>query len=260
MSATTETKVGSISGVFDDDALEQIRDVFAAVRGRLEEVENLLPLDHRDGVTLLVEELDDRILVDAIRFVLELFDARGHFEHAVAPFERMQRFGDAIERIADDLDEPLRTAADARDLIEPNHGRRRINGVHHIVERAGKRVNIFAVQRRDERTVEAVNDGPRAAIARVLDFLDRLDFRDIGGVRRDHLFQNAGTGTNFLRQADEFLEKVVVSRNQTKRGHRTSGAPIVARGGQPNCPRSGLVDKYPRKSMAYMPGIAGISL
>src|SRR5678815_3128654 len=124
MSATTETKVASISGVFDHDAFEQVRDVFAAIGGSLEEVENLLPLDHRDRVPLLIEELDDGVLMHAVCLVLELFDARGHLENAIAAFQRGECFADAVERLADDLHEPLGSGAHARDLIKTNHRRR----------------------------------------------------------------------------------------------------------------------------------------
>ena len=43
------------------------------------------------GSRLLVEQLDDRVLVHAVGLVLELLDARGELEHAVALLERGQR-------------------------------------------------------------------------------------------------------------------------------------------------------------------------
>ena len=42
--------------VLDDDAFEHVGDVFAAIGGLLEEVEDLLPLDDRDRVLLLFEQ------------------------------------------------------------------------------------------------------------------------------------------------------------------------------------------------------------
>src|SRR5262245_63320096 len=118
MSATTETSVGSISGVFDDNAFEQIGDVFTPVRGRLEEVENLLPLDDRDRVAFLIEELDDGVLMDAIGLVFELLDAGSRFEDAVvAAFKSVQCVRDAVERLAGNLDQAFRARADDHDSI-----------------------------------------------------------------------------------------------------------------------------------------------
>ena len=172
------------SGVLDDDAFEQVGDVFTAVGGSLEEVEDLLPLDHRDGIALLVEELDDGVLVDAVCLVFELLDACGYFQHAVAPFERVERLRDAVERLADDFDQPLRAGTDPRDLVEANHRGRRVDRIHHVVEGSGKRMDVFPVERRYKRAVEPVDDRPGTPVARVLDFLDQLHFADIGRVGR----------------------------------------------------------------------------
>src|SRR5581483_10564051 len=113
ISAITETSFGSITSpaalrVLDDDAFEQVGDVLAAVGRGLEEVEDLLPLDHRDRIALVVEQLDDRILVDAVGLVFELADARRKLQHAFAPLEQRERLVHAIDGIADDVDQPLR--------------------------------------------------------------------------------------------------------------------------------------------------------
>ena len=60
--------------VLDHDALEDVGDVLAAVGRVLEEVERLLPLHHDDRIALFVEQPADRLLVDAIGFVLEPVD------------------------------------------------------------------------------------------------------------------------------------------------------------------------------------------
>ena len=67
---------------------EQIRDVLASIGRRLEEVQDLFPLDDDDRIALLVEEGDDRILMDAVGFTLELIDARGEFHDALCLLER----------------------------------------------------------------------------------------------------------------------------------------------------------------------------
>ena len=65
---------GSRLAVLDDDTLEKIGDILASIGGRLEEVQNLLPLDHDNRITLLVEERDNRVLMHAVGFTLQLID------------------------------------------------------------------------------------------------------------------------------------------------------------------------------------------
>jgi hypothetical protein len=48
----------------------------------------------------------------------------------------------------------------------------RVDRVHHVVERAGERVDVLAVERRDERAVQPLDDLVREEVALVLDFLD----------------------------------------------------------------------------------------
>ena len=47
-----------------------------------------------------------------------------------------------------------------------------VDGVHHVVERAGQRMDVLAVDRRDEGLVEPLDDLVRQEVALVLDFLD----------------------------------------------------------------------------------------
>ena len=68
-----EASIDALS-VLDHDALEDVGDVLAAIGGVLEEVERLLPLDHDDRIALVVEQPADRLLVDAVGFVLEPVD------------------------------------------------------------------------------------------------------------------------------------------------------------------------------------------
>ncbi len=70
--------------VLDDDAFEQIGDVLASIGCRFEEVQDLFPLDDDDRIALLVEERDDRVLVHAVGFALELIDARGQFDDTLS--------------------------------------------------------------------------------------------------------------------------------------------------------------------------------
>jgi hypothetical protein len=184
--------------VLDHDAFEEVPDVFTPVGGRLQEVEDLLPFDHDDRVALLVEERDDGVLVDAIGFTLELVDARRELEHAVAFLERCQRFGDPVGRLAHDIGEPPRARPYLRDLVEPHDGRRRIDCVHHVVERDRERVNVFTIERGDEGAVEAIDDRARASIADVLDVLDLAGLGHVWRGGGQHLLERARAAANLF--------------------------------------------------------------
>ena len=56
--------------------------------------------------------------------------------------------------------------------VEPDERRRRVDRVHHVVERPRQRVDVLAVERRDERPVQALDDLVRQEVALVLDLLD----------------------------------------------------------------------------------------
>ena len=82
--------------MFDDHALEQIRDVLTSVGGGFEEVQDLFPLDDDDGIAFLVEERDDGVLVHAIGFAFELIDACGEFPDTLLLLEYSQRFAETV--------------------------------------------------------------------------------------------------------------------------------------------------------------------
>ena len=57
-------------------------------------------------------------------------------------------------------------------LIQPDDGRGGVDGVDDVVERAGERVDVLAIERRDEGLVQALNHLVRQVVAAMLDFLD----------------------------------------------------------------------------------------
>ena len=75
-------------------------------------------------------------------------------------------------RRGDDLRQLARAEADRLEPVQPDQRRRRVDGVHHVVERAGQRVDVLAVERRDEGAVQALDDLVGQEVALVLDFLD----------------------------------------------------------------------------------------
>ena len=105
-----------------------------------------------------------------------------------------------------------------RDLVEPRHGRRRVDGVHHVVERDGQRVDVLAVERRDERAVQPVDDGARPAVAAVLDVLDGSALAMSGGSLGSICLSSSRAAADLLGEADEVVEEVLLARDQTENG------------------------------------------
>ena len=83
MRATTVKSITALS-VLDHDAFEDVGDVLAAVGRLFEEVERFLPLHDHDRIALVVEQPADRLLMDAVGFVLEPVDLDGVAEDALA--------------------------------------------------------------------------------------------------------------------------------------------------------------------------------
>src|ERR1700687_1290802 len=75
-SATNTTKrtklIGEArgSGGLQDDLLENVRDVLAAIRGLFENLVDLLPFHERDRILFCLEELSDGNAVQTVVFVL----------------------------------------------------------------------------------------------------------------------------------------------------------------------------------------------
>ena len=79
------------SGVLDDQAFDDVRDILAAIRRTLEDVENFLPLQHEDGIRLVREQSADGRLVNAVRFVLQTVDLHCRVCHTMATLQRGDR-------------------------------------------------------------------------------------------------------------------------------------------------------------------------
>src|SRR5262245_51749985 len=104
--------------VLDHDAFDHDRDLLAAVDRVLEEVEDLLPLDDRDGVGLLAEQARDGGAVHGVGLVLEPLRLDHRRERALAPLEPGQRNAQLVHRAPDQHRLLARLGADAVALVE----------------------------------------------------------------------------------------------------------------------------------------------
>ena len=113
-------------------------------------------------------------------------------EDALVLLERVEREPDLVGRRGDDLRQLARAEADRVEPVEPDQRGRGVDRVHHVVERAGERVDVFAVERRDEGPVQALDDLVGQEVALVLDFLDLVGLVPDRMLRLEHLLEQPG--------------------------------------------------------------------
>ena len=143
-----------------------------------------------NGVTLLFEQPANSHLMRTVRFVLQPVDLDRGLCDPLAPLERLQRLHDLFARGHDDPRQFARVGADDLDLIQADDRRARVDRVHHVVERSGEAMDVFPVERRHERTVQALDDFMRQEVALVLDLLDLVRLVPERLFRREHLFED----------------------------------------------------------------------
>src|SRR5205809_6752876 len=121
-SATTpnEISVGVIragrSGILEDDALDQIGDVLAAIGDRLEQLVDRAQLDQLANVLLLAEEARHRRAHDAVRVGLEAVDLLAGLERRGGDI-RGADLGQERNRVLDALAALRAQVAEAQDVV-----------------------------------------------------------------------------------------------------------------------------------------------
>src|SRR6266436_46992 len=180
------------SGALEDDAFDDVGDVFALVDGGFDDLKDLFPLNDLDGIFFLVEELGDERATQAVAivFVAVNFDA---------VLEGLLRFLEGANGEIDfgggrdeDLDEVDGAGADGVDAVEHKAAGGGVDEVDDVVEAAAKLVNVFTVKRGDEGLIELGEKSVGKLVAFMLDGFDDLHlFRD-ASVVREHFEQSFG--------------------------------------------------------------------
>src|SRR5713226_3408874 len=225
-SKTSATKTMKTTGVntegravssrhLEDDPLDDVRDVLAAVGDGLHRLVDLLPLDHLHGVALLLEHRGEGLAQQGVGAVLEpvhlhrvLVEARVH--RAQAPDAAVHRRDLRHDHLGH------RSARRGRlfDPIDDEALGGGLEEVEHVVEAGREVVDVLAVDRRDEDRVEPPDDLVSDLVASVLDLLDRVGLGP--GVREgvDQLVEEAGGPDNVLGLLLELIEEPDFPRDQ----------------------------------------------
>ena len=147
---------------------ERVRDALGRVDRLLEALEQVLPADHDHRVDAVVEQRGDRLAHDAVALVLEPVDLDGVVRDVLEVAHPRHRLGDLAAGLHEDVREPLRLLHRRLDLVEAEVVGDLLGVVDDVVERGGELEDVLAVDRRDERLVQAVDDVVRDAVALLL--------------------------------------------------------------------------------------------
>ena len=129
---------------------------------------------------------------------------------------RADRQADLIGRGGDDAGELARADPHRFEPVEADEPRRGIDGVHDIVEGARQIEDVLAIQRRDERPIEPLDDLVGQLVALVLGFLDLVGFlpgRVLGG---EHVLEQPRAALQLVGQRLEVGVELFFSGNQPK--------------------------------------------
>src|SRR5207247_11035725 len=106
---------------------------------------------------------------------------------ALVLLEGLQRQAHFPRAGRNDSRQLARAEADGLESVQTDERRRRVNGIHHIVERSRERVDVLAVDRGHERPVQPLADFLGQEVAFVLDLPNLVRFRSeerrVGEVR-----------------------------------------------------------------------------
>src|SRR4051812_35651499 len=156
---TTRTRVSMEgSGLLDGDGLHRVRHVLERVRRLLQHIHDLLELQHLDRVVLAVEELCKKLSVDLVRLVLQTVHLDPVLGEVVHGAQVRHGLGRQLRRPRQDLDLLLDALGQFLDVVEDDQVDGLLHEVHDVVEGRREGVDVLAVERRDERGVQLVED------------------------------------------------------------------------------------------------------
>src|SRR5208337_695222 len=218
------------SGVLQDDALDDIGDVFALINGGFDDLENLLPLDDLNRVLFLFKELSDESPANAIAFVFEAVDFDDAVERLVRRLHGVDGRGEFDSGRAEDLGKLDGAGADGVDAVKNEAAGGGVDEVNDVVHGAAKLVHVLAVERSDKGLVELAEDLVGDFVALMLDGLDALDLLGDAGVMLQHLSEGLGAGDDVFCLLLKEDEKIPVARHEAlQKSRHVTRSPLRSR-------------------------------
>src|SRR3954471_20906157 len=211
---TTMTRIRSLStaasGVLDDDALEDVGDRLGRVDRALEALVDVLPADHDHRVDATLEQRRHGLARDPVAVVLEPVDLDRVVRHVAEVAQPRHRLGDLARGLHQHVGEPLRLLERRLDLVEAEVVGDLFRVVDDVVQGARQRVDVLAVDRRDEHLVEAADDVVRDAVALLLADQDVAGEGGVLGVAAQHLVEQVGGAQDVAGGLLEEVEELAI--------------------------------------------------
>ena len=91
-----------------------------------------------------------------------------------------------------------------------------VDRVHHVVEGRGKGVEILAIERRDERAMQALDGVVRERVAPMLGVPDAFDLAFIRWCGGQHLLQECGRRADFVGDLPEQIKELLIAGQQAE--------------------------------------------
>src|SRR5688500_17468161 len=202
------------SGVLEGDALQRMHHRHAAVDRVLEAIVDLLPFDDVQRVRIALEQVAHGLMVDGVPFLLDALHLDRAGIHFLRPLDAFDAALQVLRGFREQLAELTRRRSDVREVKGLGAPCRAIQKIDDVVEACRQRVDVLAVDRRDEALVDAGVDLMRELIRLVLDLLDRpnLLLQSCGVVKQ--LAQQARRVHQMCCELVEQREELLVPRNE----------------------------------------------
>src|SRR5580704_7906505 len=142
------------SSALDDDALDDVGDIFAFVDGGFDHFKDFLPLDDLDGVFFLIEELGDERAAEAVAFVFVAVDLNTMLKGFFGGAERLYSSSYLHGGRNQDSDEVHGALSDGVDPVKDETAGCGVDEVDDVIKPIAKLVDILAVEGSDEGLVE----------------------------------------------------------------------------------------------------------
>src|SRR3954451_12479856 len=200
--------------VLDDDAFEDVGHALGGVDRLFQALEDVLPADHHHRVDAVVEQRRDRLARDSVAVVLEAVDldcvVRDVFEAA----QPRHRLGDLARGGVQHVSEVLPLRHRRLDLVEPEVVGDLLGVIDHVVERGRQRVDVLAVDRRDEGLVEPPDDVVGDPVPVLLADEDVAGELAALGERDEHVLERARGAQDVAAGLLEEIEDLPVTRGE----------------------------------------------
>src|SRR3954454_19610848 len=226
---TIQRTTSSIAlAVLDHHAFEDVGRSLRGVDGLLEALEDALPADDHHRVDPRLEPRRERLAHLAVAVVLEPVD----LDREVADVPERPQPRDRVVHLAaclvEDARQLLRLLHRRLDAVEPEVVRDLLDVVDDVVERGGQVEDVLALDRRDERLVEALDDVVRDPVALLLADHDLAgELTVVGPAVEDVLEDLAGLHDVAARLLEQVEELALAAREETGQpGHRRASVVV----------------------------------